>query len=190
MTGQQIVNDALRHAAVDGYQVNNTYAIDYINAAIDMIIDSHDEIGKKESTTFSIDNANISTWLDLPDDFLAEKRIYYTGSESKLISATEEPYYFLIENDQIRFDFTGEYTMEYLKVPDTFADISQVPDIPTKYHRSMAFYVAYRVKAEIFGEESSEKNNFLSLFEIGIRRAAGRLNTRKKRKLIPPPRWS
>lgn len=190
MTGEQIVQDALRHAAVDGYQINDTYAMDYINAAVDEIIVLRDEIGKKDSTTYSIDNTNVSTWLDLPDDFLTEKRTYATSEGSKLITAKQEPYFYMIENEQIRFDFKGDYTMEYLKEPDALTDLKKTPDIPKIYHRPMAFYVAGRIKSEIFGEEDSERNEFMALFERNVARAGSRLKTRKRRRMMPPPSWS
>jgi len=187
VTGQKILEDALRFAAVDGYQVLS--AVDYINAAVDAIITEYDEIGEIAEQEYNIDDINVSKWLALPDSFLAERRIYYKDTKPTLMLAGQEPYFFLIQNNKIRFDFCGDYIMEYLKVPDDINLLTEEPNVPKLYHRDIAYYLAYRIRLEIFGDEENSQDKFLAQFYNGIRKSNARLINRKRRRFTKAPVW-
>lgn len=189
MTGTEIRKDALRYAAMDGYNLTDPTTIDYINAAVEIVVINYDELGKKVTQEYNITDTTVSTWIDLPTDFLVEKRTYYTDDKSRLIDAASEPNSYLIENGQIRFDFAGDYTMEYVRVPDAITSITNTPNIPSIYHRGLSYYVASRAKGEVFGDEEGEKNELMAKFMSYIQDAYARLNTRKKRRRVKAPQW-
>lgn len=188
MTGQKILEDALRYAAADGYQV--LAGVDYINAAVDLIIKEYDEIGIISEHEFIINNTNVSNWIELPNAFLTERRMYLTDASSTLINAINEPYFYLIQNDKIRFDFEGKYTLEYLSIPDDITLLTDEPNVPKLYHRAISYYLAYRIRVEIFGDEENAQDKFLMQFYDGINKAYGRLSRRKRRRFVKVSPWS
>jgi len=189
MTGADIRKDALSLIGQSGYNADEPRVVQYINRAMDLIVRDYNEIGKKKSTTFTITDANVSTWIDLPVDFIAEKRTYNTQERSTLQYAAYEPNGYIIENEQIRFDDLGEYTMEYIAMPEYMGNISETPNINQVYHPGISYYVASRITTEIYGDEESEKMMLLQQFNDYISKAYARLNTRKRRHIVKAPQW-
>lgn len=189
MTNKQIMDDALLHAGISGYNTDDPTVVGYINRAVEIISIKYNEVGKKKTVTYVIDASNVSTWLDLPSDFLAERRTYTDYENSTLQYADKAPNEYLIENEQIRYDNQGIYTIEYVAIPDEVVNISQTPSINKLYHAGISYYVAARIKAEVFGDEEGEKQYLLAQFEKYIDEVFGRLNRRKRRRSVKAPQW-
>lgn len=189
MTGEEIRNDALLLIGQSGYNADEARVVQYINRAMDVIVRDYNEIGKKKNVIFDVTSSNVSAWLDLPTDFVAEKRTYLTGEKSTLQYAAYEPNGYIIENEQIRFDEEGSYTMEYIAIPPYMSNISETPSINAMYHPGISYYVASRIATEIYGDEETEKLMLRQQFEEYIQKAYARLNTRKRRPIVKAPQW-
>lgn len=189
MTGEEIRADALLLIGQSSYNADAARVVQYINRAIDLIVRDYNELGKKKTTAFVITSSNVSTWIDLPIDFVAEKRMYMTGEKPTLQYADYEPNAYIIENEQIRFDDEGNYTMEYVGIPPYMSSIDETPNVNAVYHPGISYYVASRIATEIYGDEETEKVMLLQQFEAYIQKAYARLNTRKRRAVVKAPHW-
>lgn len=186
MTGKQIKEDALLYAAIGGYNIQDPIAVGYINRAIDIIMRDYDEVGVVSTENYTITNATVNVWQSLPSDFLVARRIYYNDTSSQTYVEVEG---YVIQNGQIRFGTYGTFTMEYVPVPTYMSNIDREPSINVMWHPAISYYVAYRAKAEVFGDEEGEKNELYARFEEYCRKVSSRLNRRKPRRTMKAPLW-
>lgn len=188
MTGAEIREDALFYSAVGGYNVQDPVIVQYINRAIDVIVRDYDEVGKISNEAYNIDNTNVNTWINLPSDFLVEKRLYISSNSTSGISILD-PSVYMLQNEQIKFLMGGNFEMEYVPVPEYLDNINRIPSINVMWHPAISYYVAYRIKGEIFGDEEGEKHKLYADFEKYCNKVASRLNSRKRPRRVKAPFW-
>lgn len=187
MTGKKIKEDALLYAALGGYNIQDPTAVNYINRAVDVIMRNYDEVGKITTEEYIIGYSDIGVLQDLPDDFLVSKRIYCKGTDLSYAEDVSSDY--LIQNDQIRFDIASTFVMEYVPIPEYLSNIELEAPLNPMWHPAISFYVAYRAKAEVFGDEEGEKNELYMRFESYCKKVSGRLNRRKTNRRMKAPMW-
>lgn len=171
MTVQEIKNYAL---LLSGFRdIPDNYVFLYINEAMNDLAVNYEEAGKRETTyLYGFDDG----WTELPDNCLSVKRCF---DKNHIVTSD-----FVIENGLIKFDISGEYKVEFIRMNDRVNTLTETPSINALFHDALAYWVAYRETTRIFmHEDINEGNNKIMLFTEFNRKskqANAKLRTAKK----------
>lgn len=160
-----------------GMPIEQGFARRYANEGLSILANTYDSICRKKKITLTI-TAGEET--ELPADCFQLIRLRKWGKPYKA---------FEVYSTAIFTEDSGEFEIEYLKMPTLLNAESDIPDIPRSFFATIPLFIGAREKFRVFGEEDVDSMRLLQEFYELAREANNRVAKHGKKRMLPVAEW-
>jgi hypothetical protein len=164
----------IRAQITSGLQINSVTALQWVKEAIEDICSTYYQAGKTVTETTTVTDPSVNYTLLKP----LLKLLGVKDSDLNDVSYT------LNADNTITFDEAGTYTIGYKALPDMPETTSSDVPLPFLYVPCIEFFLAYKMRARVFGQNDNNAVGFSDKYEMGKANAEiARLRQDKKRRI-------
>jgi hypothetical protein len=172
----------IRSQITSGLQINSVTAFNWVKEAIEDICHKNYYAGARVTETATI--TDTSTDYTILKPLLKLDEITNTETNNPLSNSD----YKLNDDNKITFKDPGTYKIEYRAMPDMPQTVNSEIPLTQFFTPCIEFFLAYKIRARLFGQNDSNAVSFFQQYEIGRENAElARERQAKKRRM--PPNW-
>jgi len=139
-----------------GTVIQDNTALAYVNKGIEELVKKYPNAATLKET--SVEITDTEEYYDIPADILKIESVI-DSYENRLRSK-----YYVFEDDTIRIDFEGNYTIKYREYPAKQTKTDENIPIPRVYQSPLANYIAYRESLKLYGVSYPDTQSHLATF--------------------------
>jgi len=174
MTVTEIKIDA---QLMTGTQIADATAILYINKGIEGLVKKYPNAATLNETVIEV--TDITEYYAIPTDILKIESV--VDSHGNRLKSR----HFVFEDDTIKIDFTGTFTVKYREYPASMVAVEDTIPIPRVFQSPLANYLAYRESMKFYGANYPDTQKHLAMF-WALEQEAKSNYRRKKPRIIKP----
>lgn len=148
----------IRAQITSGLQINSVTALNWVKEAIEDICSSYNNAGKTVIENTTVTDPSINYTLQKP----LLKLLGITDTDNN-----ETVNYKLNDDNTITFIEAGSYTIGYKALPDMPETTSSDVPLPFLYVPCIEFYLAYKMRARVFGQGDNNAVGYRDSYEAG-----------------------